>query len=153
AAPAMPFFSNELWQALADGLSRPVDAAAPAPRWPWGLALFFGLVTSLGLAHLAAGLWAVRAYRRRSRPITDCKLDELVDVLSAELSLTRKIELRQCDGLVTAATVGWLRPLVLLPPEWSAWSPAEQRTVLAHELAHIARHDFLGVVLGQVSVA
>ena len=40
--------------------------------------------------------------------------------------------------------VGWLRPAVILPVAALAnLSPAQVEAVLAHELAHIRRHDYL----------
>ena len=53
------------------------------------------------------GVMAVRWQVLRSRPVLDGKLLELVDVLRAKLGCRRPVEVRQCDDLVTAATVGW----------------------------------------------
>jgi hypothetical protein len=40
--------------------------------------------------------------------------------------------------------IGWLRPIILLPPAAClGLSPQQMEAVLAHELAHIKRHDFL----------
>jgi beta-lactamase regulating signal transducer with metallopeptidase domain len=107
----------------------------------------------LGLLQLAGGLLSVRAYRQTSRPLVDKQLGELVDCLCAELSLTRAIELRESEHLATAATVGWTKPVILLPPTWRSWSTDQQTAVLAHELAHVARGDFLACVLAQLGVA
>ena len=43
--------------------------------------------------------------------------------------------------------------LVLLPGDWSEWDADERRAVLAHELAHVCRGDFLVGLLAQLSVA
>jgi hypothetical protein len=102
---------------------------------------------------LAAGLLSVRAYRRASRPLHDKQLAELVDCQRAELSLTRTVELRQHDRLATAATIGWRRPVILLPKSWCTWNEDQRRAVLAHELAHVARGDYLACVLAQLSLA
>jgi beta-lactamase regulating signal transducer with metallopeptidase domain len=107
----------------------------------------------LGLLQLAGGLLSVRAYRQTSRPLVDKQLGELVDCLCAELSLASPIELRESDHLATAATVGWTKPVILLPPTWRSWSTDQQTAVLAHELAHVARGDFLACVLAQLGVA
>jgi beta-lactamase regulating signal transducer with metallopeptidase domain len=107
----------------------------------------------LGLLRFIGGLFSVRNYRRASRPLESAELLELVDCLRAELDLTRTVELRESDHLATAATVGWTRPVVLLPRSWREWTPAQRRAVLAHELAHVARGDYLACVLAQLSVA
>lgn len=155
-SPAPSEQDSQFWPLLYRELSRPASVTAvPAPRsrWPVGLTILLAAGALFGALHLAAGLCAVRSYRRRSRLIADPELVELADVLRAEFSLTRRVEVCQCDQLVTAATVGWLRPLVLLPPEWHAWKDHERRAVLAHELAHIARNDFLRAVVAQVSLS
>jgi len=36
---------------------------------------------------------------------------------------------------------GILRPVILLPEDASNWTPSRRRAVLAHELAHVRRHD------------
>ena len=40
--------------------------------------------------------------------------------------------------------VGWLRPVILMPIGALAGLPAEHvEAILAHELAHIRRHDYM----------
>ncbi len=41
------------------------------------------------------------------------------------------------------ATWGWRRPRVVIPACGLGWSDERVRTVLAHEIAHVARHDWL----------
>ena len=38
-------------------------------------------------------------------------------------------------------TVGWLRPVVILPETWREWSPSKLDAVLTHEHAHVRRRD------------
>ena len=59
----------------------------------------------------------------------------------------------ECRPLATAATIGWRRPLVLLPGCWRAWSSAELRAVLAHEIAHVSRGDFAAQFVSQIGLA
>ena len=140
--------------ALADELAKPgAEPEAAGWRWSGFVAVAFLVAVAVGGVWLAVGLWAVRSYRRRGRPIRDAELLEMVDVLRAELSCRRPIELRACDRLVAAATVGWRRPVVLLPAEWTTWTAPQRRAVLAHEIAHVRARHFLGVVLGQLGLA
>ena len=40
--------------------------------------------------------------------------------------------------------VGWLRPVILLPASaLTGLAPSQLEAVIAHELAHIRRHDYL----------
>ncbi len=38
-------------------------------------------------------------------------------------------------------TVGWIRPVVILPEQWESWSGAQREAVLLHEQAHARRRD------------
>ena len=56
-------------------------------------------------------------------------------------TLVRVVESRLVD---TPTAVGWLRPVVLLPiAALTNLSPVQVEAILAHELAHIRRHDYL----------
>jgi beta-lactamase regulating signal transducer with metallopeptidase domain len=146
-----PSLPTILWQTFVDALS-----ASPAPttgwRWPAMVAVALLATAACGLGWLLLGVAAVRRQRRRSRPVRDPAILELIDVLRAELGCVRPVELRQSDDLVTAATIGWRRPVVLLSSDWPTWTSPQLRAVLAHEIAHARSHDFLALVLGQLGV-
>jgi beta-lactamase regulating signal transducer with metallopeptidase domain len=117
----------------------------PRPAWSaWSLlaGLFLAGLTVEAL-RLLAGLRAVALCRRRSQPILDAGLLRLADELRATLGGRRPVELRSSAAVGTAATVGWRRPVVVLADDWPAWPADERRAVLAHELAHVRRHDYL----------
>jgi len=64
--------------------------------------------------------------------------------LSARLvRSSRRIEdnIRESDLVRVPITVGTLRPVVILPPDWRDWPASKLRAVKAHEQAHVARHD------------
>jgi beta-lactamase regulating signal transducer with metallopeptidase domain len=110
----------------------------------WSLAGgLYVLGVALGCTRLLLGWRALGKLRRRSRPIVDAELLELAEAVRTALQCSRTVELRQADEPGLAATLGWRRPLILLPPEWRLWSPDERRAVLAHELAHVEHGDFL----------
>ena len=141
-----------------DELARELTGpAAPrqARRWSWPEWLALGFLASMcaGFARLGLGILAVIRLRSRSRPLHDFTLDEEIQLLRAELSCTRPVEVRETSELQTPATLGWRRPLLLLPFDWREWSHAELRAILAHELAHVIRGDFLSGLIAQFSVA
>ena len=108
---------------------------------------------ALGMVRLASGLWAIRRLRSRSEPLADPALIDTVALLRAEMSCFHPVELRSSTELATPATIGWNRTLILLPQDWQTWNDEERRAVLAHELAHVCRGDFVTGLLAQLSVA
>ncbi len=108
---------------------------------------------ALGLVRLASGLWAIRRLRSRSEPLADPDLIDTVALLRAEMNCSHPVEVRTSAELATPATIGWSRTLILLPQDWQTWNDDERRAVLAHELAHVCRGDFVTGLLAQVSLA
>ena len=141
-------------RALGVALMRP--AAAPERAgwgWPGWIAAAAIAGIAIGLGRFALGLAAVAALRRGSQPVDDPDLLELASVLRQRLGVGPRVELRVAPGLAMPATIGWRRPLILLPEDWPAWDDRERRVVLAHELAHIRRNDYLAGVWAQLSLA
>jgi beta-lactamase regulating signal transducer with metallopeptidase domain len=121
--------------------------------WPPIIAAVFVVGSSVGLAYLLLGLLSVRALRRRSRPIHDAGLLALLESLRNQLSARSSADLRESPDIGSAATIGWRKPLVLLPQDWRSWSANELRAVVAHELAHIHRRDYAIWLFARLSVA
>ncbi len=144
----------EFWSAFVDEMRRaPVEQSGATRRWPMVVLAVFGIGAAFGLIRLLAGATAVRSYRRHSQPIADAALYLLVQSLRQDAGCSDEIEVRETVRLSTPATVGCFAPLVLLPEGWRDWSRDELRAVLAHEIAHVARHDFLAGLLAQVTLA
>jgi beta-lactamase regulating signal transducer with metallopeptidase domain len=67
-----------------------------------------------------------------------------LDQIAAKLRLRRSITLLESAAVQVPTVVGWLRPVVLLPAaSLSGLSVQQIEMVLAHELAHVRRHDFI----------
>ena len=118
----------------------------------WGA---FVLLGSAGfLARLVFGVRGVRDCRRRSSAIDDRDVLTEVAVLRRALSIARQVEVRELTSLTgsSAAAAGWLRPFVLLPRDWRSWSHLERRAVLAHEMAHIGRADYVSGIIAQIGL-
>ena len=132
------------------------QASVPAARVrPWGrvvaIVMLGGMV--VGLARLTLGLAAINLSRRRSRLVNDPALIALIDEVRQAMGGRRAVEIREVADLATAATAGWLRPVLLLPSGWRWWDPTERRAVVAHELAHVVRGDYASSLLGRFAVA
>jgi len=88
-------------------------------------------------------LWVGRLRRRASVEATG-RWQDCIDSLATRLGISHRVALhiaREGDSPVTA---GWWRPVVLLPVAVAARMPADLvEALLAHELAHVRRHDYL----------
>lgn len=144
----LQFFREAFAHQLA---ASPVTADAGLNFAGW-LAVAFSVGAGIALIRLVAGLTAVAAQRQRSQPVNDRDLVELLEVLCAEFQCRRSVELRESDEIVSAATIGWRQPIILLPPQWAAWADTERRSVLAHEIAHISQNDFLCWLCAQLGL-
>lgn len=89
---------------------------------------------------LAARTRLARAMRFRSAPgeRLEATFQEVVD--QAE---THGCELWILPGLSSPATLGWLRPRVIVPPACETQDEAELKAVFWHELKHVERRDAL----------
>jgi prepilin-type processing-associated H-X9-DG protein len=154
AAPVSPQWARVFLGELNRELRRSATAGdASAWGWPKLVTIGFFVCMSLGFARLLLGIWAIERLRARSLPIDDRELVEAIEVVRAELSCSIVVEVRETLELASAATIGWRRPLLLLPADWRDWNQTERLAVLAHELAHVRRGDFLAGVAAQLSVA
>ena len=115
--------------------------------------------TRLALAWLAGAaamglrlLVCVLHWRRRAL-VPPVALQQRVNRLAAALGLRRPVQLRLLPaGLASGPfTVGWWRPVVLLPACLLTGLPAPLlEALLAHELAHVRRWDYLVNLLQRV---
>jgi beta-lactamase regulating signal transducer with metallopeptidase domain len=136
------------------GMGRPRGTAgARQPNWPMVVAALFLVGAGLGLLRLLLGVRALHRWCRRGRRVDDPALLAFIEELRGEMGGPTALELREAADLSAPATVGWLRPVILLPADWRDWGEAERRAVLAHEWAHVCRRDYLAALVARVGVA
>ena len=124
----------------ADGLLVTQTSQTPVPvaaktRHPieWKdvlLYAYFG-IAFVFLAHYATGMFFVRKLLKNARL----------------LPIAGKKHVYESEAIVVPVTVGWMRPRILLPLEWREWEGEKLDAVLAHEGAHVRRHDALVAAL------
>ncbi|MBE2209481.1 MAG: M56 family metallopeptidase [Saprospiraceae bacterium] len=104
----------------------------------WGLGLAFFLT------RLSAGwLYAQNLRLRHAKPASEA-VQQWALHIAAHLGLRRKVKVLETALLQIPATIGWLKPVILLPLGMAnQLTPQEVEAILAHELAHIRRHDYL----------
>jgi len=115
--------------------------------WEDTLTLLVGLwllgVAAMSL-RLASG-WAWLQWMRRSPDTVPASDDIQLRLLRLcqRMHLASNIRILLCEKVTGPTVMGWLRPVILLPPAALLGMPVDQmELVLAHELAHILRHDF-----------
>ncbi|WP_058303165.1 M56 family metallopeptidase [Gorillibacterium timonense] len=135
-----PLIVNERVEGSAGSVSSVGSAVSTAfPLWPWLSAIWaagFAIV-------IVVPLWKHRRYvrfvDRWSERVDDEAVIQLVNRLKAELGINAIVELKRCPGIRSPMLIGFIRPLILLPP--IKISVHELELILKHELIHFKRHD------------
>jgi D-alanyl-D-alanine endopeptidase (penicillin-binding protein 7) len=118
------------------------DLPALAEQMP-ALVCAWALGAGLMLGRVALGLAWVRRARRRSTP-APAEWQSRLEALARRLGLRRAVALRLLPELAGPITVGALKPCVLLPAALLSRLPVDLlEALLAHELAHVGRWDYL----------
>jgi beta-lactamase regulating signal transducer with metallopeptidase domain/protocatechuate 3,4-dioxygenase beta subunit len=99
---------------------------------------------SLLSIRLCGGWLKTQQLRRSGAPLLDASWTERLNGIARWLEISRPVRLLQSALIEAPMVIGWLRPVVLLPVSaLSGLSPQQLEAILAHELAHIRRHDFV----------
>ncbi len=125
----------------------------PAPPTIWDdptplvLLAYLGGLLMVG-GRLLAGLVLLRRWTRDARAVT-CP-----DWLAAfeRAGAGGKVSLMVSDTVPSPLSWGCVRPVILLDPDTLA-EPAEADAILAHEMAHIARRDWVALMLTRIAAA
>jgi beta-lactamase regulating signal transducer with metallopeptidase domain/uncharacterized GH25 family protein len=123
-------------------------AAATAPRARSDISEIMLILWAAGVAVMLLRLsWlmiGVGALRRHSRPLDDPAVLALFSEIKALAGVSRRVALRVADDVLTPIAMGLLWPAIVLPASFASGVPPQQlRAILAHELAHIRRFDYL----------
>lgn len=108
-------------------------------------ALLLGMRQAVGIARL---------HRRRAaaRPAPS-RLVELVDQARIGVAMNRRVLVAITDAYEVPVTFGLRPAVVLLPTGCLTWSDQTVVAALRHELAHVARRDWLWQVVGLLACA
>jgi beta-lactamase regulating signal transducer with metallopeptidase domain len=122
------------------------------PTLPWIVALWLGGVLVLS-ARLASGWVTMRRLATTgTRPVPEAWRQALAR-LATQLRVSRPVRLLASALIQVPAVIGWWRPVILIPVSVLAGgglTPLQLDALLAHELAHVRRHDYLVNLLQSV---
>lgn len=104
----------------------------------WGLGVFLLSVRLLG------GYLRARALTTQGTRPVDERWRTAVQRLAARLAISRPVRVLESALVAVPVVIGWLKPVLLLPASVFTGLTAQQlEAILAHELAHVRRHDYL----------
>jgi beta-lactamase regulating signal transducer with metallopeptidase domain len=131
----------------------PVNSSASSTDYRSLIIPIWLLGVGIMLFRLATSLRAADGLRRACQPASDRALtDQLDHLISKSLQREHHVRLMIADQLSSPIAMGFFWPVIILPASVaSGTAPEMLRAILAHELAHIRRHDYL-VNLGQMLV-
>jgi len=94
-------------------------------------------------SRLAGGLWRIhKIIHQHAQHIDDAISSRFVHMAEA-MGISRKVHWMQSHLVDVPMTVGWLRPVILIPCSvLSSLPPLQLEAIIAHELAHIRRYDY-----------
>jgi beta-lactamase regulating signal transducer with metallopeptidase domain len=115
-----------------------VDSVLPVAVMAWLMGVF------LQSTRLAAGCLGVERLKRLSTREVDERISALVLALSHRLGLAQSVRVLESAAVQIPTVVGCLRPVMLLPVSVISGLPVTHlEAVIAHELAHVRRYDYL----------
>jgi beta-lactamase regulating signal transducer with metallopeptidase domain/HEAT repeat protein len=93
---------------------------------------------------LAGGWWRTRALRTRGIEAAPEAYQRMAARLIARMRITRPVAFFVSSRVTAPIVFGHIKPVVLVPAAVLAGlSPSQLDAILAHELAHVRRHDYL----------
>lgn len=110
--------------------------------------LLFFILKSLGMA---GGLFYILRIRNFRIHLVAEEFEHKITMFSSQIGIRQTVCLMQSELVKMPVTVGWLKPVILLPMGIILQLPAEQlESILWHELAHIRRRDYLVNILQEL---
>ena len=141
--PTMPMDAIATRLSADTGHALRFDFSPSFDALPWIVACWAAGAATLSL-RMACGWCWVQQLRYAARIDRDGRWQACIDALAPRLGVRRQVALRLVDTGDSPVTAGWWRPVVLLPVAVAMRLPADLvEALLAHELAHVRRHDYL----------
>ena len=127
---------------------KPLNLAEQAENFFSWLILFWILGVMIFSLRLSGGFLYTRRLIKSANQARDPSIKRMLDELMFKLKIKRTVRVLESAMIKVPMTVGCLYPVILLPPSaLLGLTPQQMQTIIAHELVHIKRFDFLVNVL------
>ena len=127
--------SAEPWSAKFESI---IDQSLPEVIGFWLAGVLFLL------CRLNVGLIAASRLKFFAVEPAAAEIQNIVHTLRLRLGVERVVKVLNSVRVEAPIVIGWLRPVILLPLGWATgMSTLQIEAILAHELAHIRRQDYL----------
>lgn len=121
---------------------------------PNALTLLFMTIYFFGIAwiisYLIAGVTSIAKKTRASQTLEDVEVQTAIKAIANRYGIKRKVIVRVNGSINSPMVWGLTKPVILLPEKFRSWSGQRLQRILAHEMAHIARHDWLIKLLANI---
>lgn len=124
--------------------------SALEPALPWMVAAWLIGLVVLSVRMIGGVARTRRIVREGTAPASEA-VRLLVARISQILGVRRAVRALEGTRLTVPVVVGWIRPVIVLPVSLvSGLTPSQLEMLLAHEIAHIRRYDYLANLLQTV---
>lgn len=147
AAPRTPNVSTTAAFEVVNDQPSPAKPARPRLAEPVLTIWIAGVALSVGA--LIFGIAWLAWLGRRSTPAGPVWTEAEAD-LRAAIGLKLPVRLRVTRHPALLVTWGAINPVILLPADAGSWPADRVRLVLAHEMAHLARRDWLTQLAAEI---
>ncbi len=154
---------------VASGSSVPVAVTVESPTFGPSVGQRLSSAVKASMPAVVLGVWMMGCFvvlvrciigHRRIRrvingadPLTLPAWSSILESASIDLGFTGDVDLLVSHELSAPVTSGFVRPVIILPAECASWNDERRRIVLIHELAHIARLDYVAQLVGTIACA
>jgi beta-lactamase regulating signal transducer with metallopeptidase domain len=123
--------------------SRMLESIRIEPWLPMLVLTWLTGVVILSLRLMSSWVWVQRIKTHGTSPAAD-GWDHIAERLCRRLHIARRVRLLESTIVDVPTVIGWMKPVILMPASALAGlNPHQLEAILAHELAHIRRHDYL----------
>ena len=113
------------------------------------IVIFWFLGIALYVIRFIFNIYQIKQLKTNGLHEVEQEIKAIFEKLILSMNISHKVKLKESSNVNSPLLIGHLKPFILLPAGLSATlSISEIEAILAHELAHLKRHDYL-INLGQ----